>query len=212
MKIEKITENKIRIILNTNELNEKNLNLNSLIKNTHEAQELFNFMLEEAKKQVGFVVNDSKLLVEAFATQDGFFIITFTKFNNADNTAKNKSSRIVSFKRKIPNTSQKNAIYEFKNFDEFCNFCTYSSCSKLSELKGFAKNISLYEYNSLYYLVFSNINTNFEFLNLFYASISEFAKLVSNSIVYKAKLDEHGKIIFKANALKNGIKYFSKQE
>ena len=39
-------------------------------------------ILEEAKKQVGFVVNDSKLLVEAYATQDGFFIITFTKFDN----------------------------------------------------------------------------------------------------------------------------------
>lgn len=211
MKIEKITDNKIRIIMNTDELNEKNLNLNSIVKNTDSAQELFKFILEEAKKQVGFVVDDSRLLVEAYATQDGFFIITFTKFKNTDSSSKEKSSKKVVLKRKMPDVSQKNAIYEFKNFDEFCSFCTYSNSSKLLDLKGFAKNISLYEYNSLYYLIFSNINTNYEFLKLFYASISEFAKLISSSSLYKSKLDEHGKIIFKANAVKNGIKYFSKK-
>ena len=211
MKIEKITENKIRIIMNTEELNEKNLNLNSIVKNTDSAQELFKFMLEEAKKQVGFVVDDSKLLVEAYATQDGFFIITFTKFKNTDTAPQNGSNKRVNFKRKLPNSSQKNAIYEFKNFDEFCSFCTYSNSSKLLDLKGFAKNISLYEYNSLYYLVCCDINTDFEFLNLFYTSISEFAKLVSNSVLYKSKLNEHGKIIFKANAIKNGIKYFARK-
>ena len=211
MKIEKITENKIRVIIDTDELNEKNLSLNSLIKNTDSAQELFKSMLEEAKKQVGFVVNDSKLLVEAYSTQDGFFIITFTKFKNTDANTQNKSSKKVSFKRKIPNNMKKNAIYEFRDFEEFCNFCTYANNSKLLDLKGLAKNISLYEYNSLFYLVFSNINTDFKFLNLFYTSISEFAKLVSNSDLYKSKLDEHGKIIFKANAIKNGIKYFSEK-
>lgn len=211
MKIEKITENKIRIIIDTNELIEKNLNLNSIVKNTDAAQELFKSILEEAKKQVGFVVNDSKLLVEAYATQDGFFIITFTKFKNSDINTNSNTSKKVYFKRKMPNNTQKNAIYEFKNFDEFCFFCTYANNSKLCDLKGFAKNISLYEYNFLYYLVLSNINTDFKYLNLFYTSISEFAKLISNSSLYKSKLDEHGKIIFKTNAIKNGIKYFSEK-
>ena len=166
-------------------------------------------MLEEAKKQVGFVVDDSKLLVEAYSTQDGLFVITFTKFNNVENHSQ-KPSKKLCFKRKMPNSLQKNAIYEFKNFEEFCNFCTYAHSSKLGDLKGFAKSIMLYEYNGLYYLAFNNIHTNFEFLNLFYASISEFGKLISNSIVYKAKLDERAKVIFKANAIKNGIKYFAK--
>lgn len=210
MKIEKITENKIRVIIANDELSKKNVSLNSLVTNTDSAQELFRFMLEEAKKQVGFVVDDSKLLVEAYSTQDGLFIITFTKFNSPKHSNNNKSSKKVSLKRKMPNISQKNAIYEFKNFEEFCNFCTYSNSSKLGDLKGLSKNIILYEYNSLYYLTFYNINKNYECLNVFYASISEFAKFVSSSVLYKSKLDEHGKIIFKTNAIKNGIKYFVK--
>lgn len=210
MKIEKITENKIRVIINTEELSEKKVTLNSLVKNTDSAQELFKYMLEEAQKQVGFVVDDARLLVEAYSTSDGLFIITFTKFNNVENTPKNKTAKKLSCKRKIPSNSSKNAIYEFRNFEEFCNFCNYANNSKLGDLKGFAKSILLYEYNGLYYLTFNGIHTDFEFLDFFYASISEFAKLISNSTLYRAKLDERGKVIFKANAVRNGIKFFVK--
>lgn len=210
MKIEKITENKIRVIINTEELNEKKVTLNSLVKNTDSAQELFKFMLEEAQKQVGFVVDDARLLVEAYSTPDGLFIITFTKFNNIESTSKNKPPKRLSCKRKIPNNSLKNAIYEFRNFEEFCNFCNYANNSRLGDLKGFAKSILLYEYNNLYYLTLNNIHTDFEFLDFFYTAISEFAKLVSNSTLFRAKLDERGNVIFRANAIRNGIKYFAK--
>lgn len=133
MKIEKITENKIRVIINMEELNEKKVTLNSLVKNTDSAQELFKYMLEEAQKQVGFVVDDARLLVEAYSTSDGLFIITFTKFNNVENTSKNKPIKRLSCKRKLPNSSLKNAIYEFRTFDEFCNFCNYANDSRLGD-------------------------------------------------------------------------------
>ena len=54
MKIEKLTENKIRIIIDANELTEKNVNINSLVKNTDTAHKLFTSMLEEAKKTSWF--------------------------------------------------------------------------------------------------------------------------------------------------------------
>lgn len=114
----------------------------------------------------------------------------------------------MKFKRKTFSNSYRNAIYKFNNFEEFCNFCTYCSSSKFFDLKDFAKNISLYEYKNLYYLIFSNINKDFKYANLFYTSISEFSNLVSSSLVFKSKLTEHGKVIFKGNAIKNGIKYF----
>ena len=40
--------------------------------------------------------------------------------------------------------------------------------------------------------------------------ISEFAKLASNSPSFIATLSEYGNILFKNNAIKNGINYFSK--
>ena len=88
-------------------------------------------------------------------------------------------------------------------------FCTYCNNTKLSDLKQIAKNIALYEYKNSYYLVFSNINNNYSYINLFYTIISEFSNLASTSILYKSKIQEYGKVIFKANAVKNALKYFA---
>lgn len=206
MKIEKLTDNKIRIIIDLDELSEKNIDVNSLIKNNDKAHLLFQTILNEAEKQVGFKVQNCKLLVEAFSTADGYIVFTLTKYKN--DSLSNSTTKKVKYKRKTLSASYKNAIYKFNNFDEFCNFCTYCNSSKLSDLKGFAKNISLYEYKNFYYLVFTNINIEYKYTNLFYTSISEFSNLISNSIFLKSKLMEHGKIIFKANAIGNGIKYF----
>lgn len=206
MKIEKLTDNKIRIIINLDELSEKNIDIHSLAQNNDKVHSLFQTILNEAEKQVGFKVQNCKLLVEAFSTSEGYIVFTLTKYKNE--ISSENSSKKLKFKRKVLSNSYQNAIYKFNHFDEFCNFCTYCYTSKLSDLKNFAKNIALYEYNGSYYLVFSNINMEFKYTNLFYTSISEFSNLVSTSLVLKSKLGEHGKVIFKGNAIKNGIKYF----
>lgn len=206
MKIEKLTDNKIRIIINLEELSEKDIDLHSLALNTDKVHSLFQTILLEAEKQVGFKVQNCKLLVEAFSTSEGYVVFTLTKYKNE--ISPEHSPKRLKFKRKTFSNCYQNAIYQFNNFEEFCHFCTYCNNSKLSDLKDFAKNISFYEYKNLYYLIFSNINTNFKYTNLFYTSISEFSNLVSNSFIVKSKLMEHGKTIFKTNAIKNGIKYF----
>ena len=134
---------------------------------------LFQNILSEAEKQVGFKVQNCRLLVEAFFTSEGYIVFTLTRYKNEVGSTSTSTSTLarpkkVKFKRKTPDGSCSNAIYKFNTFEEFCNFCTYCNSSKLSDLKSFAKNISLYEYNNLYYLVFANINLNFEYIKLFY--------------------------------------------
>ena len=207
MKIEKLTDNKIRIIINLDELTEKNIDLHSLSQNNDKAHSLFKRILDEAEKQVGFKVKNCKLLIEAFSTSEGYVVFTLTKYKN-DASQETPSKKLI-YKRKNLKKNYTNAIYKFGNFEEFCSFCTYCQNSNLSDLKGLAKSISLYEYNNFYYLVLSNINKDFSKTQLFFASISEFSNLISNSVLFKSKLDEHGKVIFKANAIKNGIKFFA---
>lgn len=206
MKIEKLTDNKIRIIIDLDELPEKDLfDARSLSKNDDKSYMLFQNILNEAEKQVGFKVQNCKLFVEAYFSSEGYVIFTLTKYKN-DNE---KSTKKLRFKRKVICNSYKNAIYKFNHFEEFCAFCTYCNNSKLSDLSSFAKCISLYEYKEIYYLVFTNINTDYKYADLFYTSVSEFSNLVSSSDILKSKLDEHGKVIFKANAVRRGIKYFA---
>lgn len=204
MKIEKLTDNKIRIILNTDDLLEKNIDVKSLINNTDIAQDLFKQILKCAEKEVGFVVADSKLLIEAFVSSEGFFVITFTKFKSDIKNTSNKKSKLK-VKRKTLYPSCKNVAFMFNNFEEFCNFCTY--LNNINFTTKLAKKIILYEYNFRYYLVLSNITDTID-VSPFYSAISEFAKIVSDSTNFECKLLERGKIIFKNNAIENGIKYF----
>ena len=116
MKIEKLTDNKIRIILNTDDLLEKNIDVKSLINNTDIAQDLFKQILKCAEKEVGFVVADSKLLIEAFVSSEGFFVITFTKFKSDIKNTGNKKSKLK-VKRKTLYPSCKNVAFMFNNFE-----------------------------------------------------------------------------------------------
>ncbi len=206
MKIEKLTENKIRIILDFDELAKKNIDFISLTKNTDVAHKLFKKILKQAEKEVDFHIEDCKLLIEAFISSDGFFIITFTKIADETNT---KKSVKVKIKKPAIHSKSKTNIYQFSCFDEFCNFCTYLNNCNLPNLKSISKNISLYEYNSKYYLVLTNINCDDLFL--FNTYISEFATNINNSPSFLGKLSEYGKVIFKNYAIKNGIKFFVKK-
>lgn len=206
MKIEKITDNKIRIILNIDDLAKKNIDVHSLIKNTSSTQGFFRKILKQAQKEVGFDIQDSRLLIEAFISGDGFFILTFTKI---ENDPKQRKSVVPKPRRKSFDSLCSTAIYDFDNFEEFCDFCTYINNSSFQNFKKFAKNISLYEYNSKYFLVLSGIDKNPKNVSLFNTLISEFARLSSNSESFASKLKEYGKTIFKNNAIQNGIKYFN---
>ena len=210
MKIEKLTENKIRIIINLEELSKKNIDINSLAVNNEKAHKLFQNILKEAEKQVGFKVKDCRLLVEIYSTQEGHIIFTLTKYKNELTTTSSseKSTKNLKFKRKSLDNNYKNTIYKFNSFEDFCSFCTYCNNTNLKTLDDFAKKISLFEFNNLYYLVFTNINTNYKFLNLFYTSIAEFSNLVSTSIIFRSRLNERGNVIFRTNAIKKFLEYF----
>ena len=199
MKIEKITDNKIRIILNLDDLKAKNIDLHSFMSNSIESQSLFVEMLDEAEKEVGFYTKDSKIMIEALASSDGLFIFTITKVE--EDTPKKRNLRI---KRKSFNQNVEKAIYKFETFDEFCEFCSYISndLALCSNLKGLAKNSSLYLYDNTYFLVVSGINLDFANLKNFYAVISEFAKLMGNNDSFESKLLEYGKPIMKKNAIR----------
>lgn len=202
MKIEKITENKIRIILNLEDLQAKNIDLHSLMANSIESQSLFVDMLDEAEKTVGFYTKDAKIMIEAMASSDGIFIFTITKVNDEN------SNKKVRIKRKTTHMDNSKAIFKFESFDEYCSFCTYVNTDLSYGLKGLSKNSSLYLYDDTYFLIITDINLDFNYLKQFYTTISEFAKLMPNPDNFERKLFEYGKPIMKRNAIGRSIEYF----
>ena len=80
MKIEKLTENKIRVIINLDDLKKNNLDFHTIMQKPIESQKLFLEMLLKAEKELGFYTEGCKLLVEAFSSSEDVFIFTITKY------------------------------------------------------------------------------------------------------------------------------------
>ena len=80
MKIEKLTENKIRIVLKLEELTNKNIDLHDFMVDNLKSQKFFIDILDKADQEVGFNTKDWKLLIEAFSSLDDVFLFTITKY------------------------------------------------------------------------------------------------------------------------------------
>lgn len=205
MRIEKLTENKIRFILNIDDLKEKNIDFHSFMSNSIESQDLFLDMLEQAETEIGFKTEDYKLMIEAVATSDGNFILTVTRLS--EETNKKTTKKDLKIKRKSIVPSKLLSIYKFNSFDDFCEFCTYIADILPLTYNKF-KNSSLYLYNSSYYLILKNMRITIEDFKTFCTAITEFATFVNNASLLERKFKEYGKLIIPERAISTSLKYF----
>ena len=89
MKIEKLTENKIRIILKIEEMNNNNIiNLHDFMIDNIKSKNFFIDILDKAEKEFGFKTKGYKLLIEAFSSLDDVFVFTITKYLENQNNKK----------------------------------------------------------------------------------------------------------------------------
>lgn len=206
MKIEKLTENKIRFILNLKDLEENNIDYHSFMANSIETQDIFLDMLDKAEKEIGFITKNYKLMLEVIATSDGNFILTVTRIS--PEIEKNNIKKIQ-IKRKLNNPMKPLAIYKFDSFDCFCDFCIYLKTSPLKNLIPKLKKSRLYKYKNFYYLVLQNISFSLENLKSLHITITEFAFFENNTDLFERKLIEYGKIIIKNDAISTCSKHFA---
>ena len=214
MKIEKLTENKIRIIMNIQDIEKNTNDIHTFFDNIMNSQNLFLDILQKAEKEVDFHTEGCKLLIEAFSTFEDVIVFTITKYSsiennpiNIDTHLNNDSKRKLIVKRKTNVPSFENAIYEFDNFDYFCDFC--NSISKIANLNidKLAKKIVLYDYQNKFFLIFKDINFNNAYIHKVFNILSEFSKFQNFSTNFEYKLTEHATIYIKNNAISKGIQY-----
>ena len=175
MKIEKLTDNKIRVILKQKDFKNKNINIHSLLLSTPELQSLFLEILNQAKKEVNFDTDGHKLLLEVFLQNDDIFVFTITKYIDYNATPHTSSKKYVTVKRKNCKLNSKLNIYEFKTFDDFCSFC--DSINNTINLRGLFKSSILYCYNNLYFLVINDFSTTNNAIHSIHAYLFKIYKI-----------------------------------
>lgn len=209
MKIEKLTENKIRIILKREDFKNKTIDINQLFSTTTESHQLFLELLNRAEKEVDFDTTGHKLLIEATSENDDIFIFTITKYIETDINIKSKHKKALTIKKTSNIFNASSLIYQFNEFEYFCEFCDFVNSNNHINIKKLYKSSILYLYNNTYFLVIDGINLTNHSLLALHSSLLEFSSLTKYTKNFKFKLKEHGKIIIKNNAINTGIKYFS---
>lgn len=212
MKIERITENKIRIILKQEDLKDPSMDLHTIMTKAAESHGLFLEILDKAKKEFGFDTDGRKLLIEAFSSQDEVMIFTITRYDikepDFSNFNPKSHKKCLKARRKIDTNPVSNfSIYRFDNFEEYCTFCTSLKAHSEMSIRALAHS-SLYAYDNNYYLVLSNTNLKHHSLLLFYHLLSEFSVFCTHSSEFENRLKEYGKCIMKKNALSTTLKFF----
>lgn len=203
MRFEKLSNDKIRIILDLQDLEDNDIDYQSFMSNSSDSQKLFMEILDEAEEQIGFITKDYKLMIEALATIDGDFIITVTRsLPDFDITSAYKK-RTIKAKRKSNKLTTDTIIYEFNNFDDIFDFVLLLKNLNISGLTAFTKDFALYTYKDNYYLVMDNIDKNFEDIKTFLCALTEFGKSINNSNLFKSRLNEYGTLLVKNNFYKS---------
>ena len=196
MKIEKLTENQIRITLNTDDLSKNSINIHSFMSNSIESQDLFCKILDKAEKEIGFTTDNYKLMVEAFLIPENNFILTITRLKREIKEPKIK----LEAKRKSTKLDSELLIYMFKSFDDFCEFTNYLKINFQNFLDKLRKS-KLFKYNSNYYFLFRNTNLNVSEIKQLHCILLEFSEFVHNSNLFERKLNEYGYLIASGNAI-----------
>ena len=212
MKIEKLTENKIRVLVNSSDLDIKDMDITIFLSQALEDNLLLSNILKKANDEIGFNTDGCRLLIEYFFSSENVLVFTITKHSpkNQKKKLRMKKSQFAPLDDNIVLgfNNDDNIVFRFNTFEDFCLLCERIDKNSLLNLKKAIKNISLFLYNDTYYLLLKNIDISYNVVTPLICLLTEFATPLKNSFNFESKLLEHGKLIIKNNAIMIGIKYF----
>ena len=190
MKIEKLTENKIRVILKETDFKDTSINFDEFLFSAPETESLFLEILNKAKEEVDFDTDGCKLLIEAYLESEDIIMFTITKYIG-------NNKRKILTPKKFTNTKKVTShIYNFLSFDDFCDFCTFIYKHNI-KLKDFSKSSVLYFYKNTYYLIIEKLNSSLEGFKYLNCALIEFSKPIICNNTLQIKIREHGKLIMR---------------
>jgi adapter protein MecA 1/2 len=192
MRLERLTVNKIKIFLTSDDLMERGLSKDDIWKDSIKWHQLFHDMLEEASEEFDVEIQGS-VAVEIFSLQAQGMIMIIT----VDENIEDEEVLFDGFvEMQVRVEGCENMLYQFESIEDIIALCH----------RLFALNVnggSLYFYNNRYYLNMNNIDTSV--VEKIAAFLSEYG---NPSILSTHVLEEYGKQIIEDKAVETIRKYF----
>ena len=167
MQIKKINNDKLKIILSSNDLYEKNVDIDSFLANPIDSQNLFFEILDLAEEKYNFDIENNKAIVEAISLDNNIFILTITKISTD-----------------CPTYNQNSKIYCIEDINYLLNIYSFIKKNNIN-----TPNFEIYKFLNKFYIVLDEINNNFENILL------EFSNPLNKSSYTQDIFKEYGKRI-----------------
>lgn len=174
MKIEPVSDSRIKAVLSCYDILELNFDVGSLSSENKEAKQFIKEILENAHEQYGFNAHADEVKIEAVPTAKDGYVIYITK--KSLGKKKESSPVVFSFSDYSEVKTAVNAIYDV-----------------------FFGRSDLFELDSKYYLILDSVlGENFQKAE---TKLSDFGDKAINPTVFETVLNEYGKSLYKKNAI-----------
>lgn len=192
MRLERLTVNKIKIFLTSDDLMDRGLSKDDIWKDSIKWHQLFHDMLEEASEEFDVEIQGS-VAVEIFSLQAQGMIMIIT----VDENIEEEEVLFDGFvEMQVRVEGCENMLYQFESIEDIIDL---SQRLFLLDICGG----SLYSYNDRYYLLLTNIDSST--VEKIAAFLSEYG---NPSILSTHVLKEYGNQIIESNAVETILKYF----
>lgn len=215
MKIERISENQLKLTLTKDDLKERDIKLEDLITPSEKTQKLFRDIMEQALDEEDFVSENTPLMVEAVPMGTEGIMIIVTKVNNKDKKGNTTADLLQQaqetrrWKKKpldtLEHAEEKNSdilIYSFPALDDIINV-------SLRLESGFKGESAVYKNEGKYFLVLQgDTYTAEESSEELELVLKEYGQKHVSTPLAKYYLLEHGETIIADKAVKALAKTF----
>ena len=206
MRIEKVDENKIKVLIEDNEAKQWNISFQSLCENTPQMRRVFQTAVAFAEENIDFSVDGAKLFVEAIHSEAPYdFGMLITRVCSEDELKHAIKScayqgKLRKTRMEIEKRSRRpRMIYRFAEFE--------NACIAVGEMAGIYRGESrLYKYQGAFYLLLELSSE--DSVKDMEAVLGEFGYAVQNGQYMHGRLNEYGQVMIPRNAVGVMEEYF----
>lgn len=194
MRLERLTYNKIKIFLTTDDLSERGLCKDDIWKDSLKWHQLFDDMLREATEEFGVEIN-GPVAVEVFSVQAQGMVMIVTVDEPDQEEEENLNDGFIEMQVTVEGNDE--IIFVFDHFEDVLQLA-----KRLSEINFF--DGSLYSWDGYYYLIIHNLPEGNE--EKIVANMAEYG---NPSLLSFHRIVEYGKEIIQKEAVKTLLHYFN---
>jgi len=203
MKIERLSQDKIRIFLTFDDLLERGIQKDDMWREIPKVHELFSEMMDQAYSELGFDAS-GPLAVEVFAlpAQGMVVIVTRGKMNShaGDRPTEDDDTEDEIYEMEVTLEQSDIVMYSFRDFEDVISVCKQLLSSTLTE------DGRLYSYHGKYILALEPALIEASRHNAVIALLAEYGE--ATSVTY-AMLEEYGKVIIPETAVREICNHFT---